>query len=57
MDLRNLGGLLVLLGVVALVVGYVVPLGVAITLGWIGVVIGVVLIIVTAVTSRSGSRF
>ncbi len=57
MDLRSLGGLLVLLGVVALVVGYVVPLGVAITLGWIDVVIGVVLVIVAAVTSRSGSRF
>ena len=52
MDLRSLGGLLILLGVIALVVGYVVPVAVAVTLGWIGVVLGVVLVIVAAVTGR-----
>lgn len=56
MDFRSLGSLLLLLGLVGLVVGYVVPIAVAVTLGFIGVVLGVVLIIVASVSGGS-NRF
>ncbi len=56
MDFRSLGGILLLVGLVVLVIGYVVPVAVLVSLGWVGILVGLVLVIVAAVTGGRRSR-
>lgn len=57
MDLSGLGGFLLVAGLIALVIGYVVPVAVLVTLGWIGVGVGLVLVVLGFfVGGRRGRR-
>lgn len=56
MDLRGLGVLLLVAGLVALVIGYVVPVAVLVKLGWVGIGVGLLLLVLATLGVFDGRR-
>jgi 1,4-dihydroxy-2-naphthoate octaprenyltransferase len=50
------GDIMVILGLILLVVGYLIGIGILVTLGWILIAIGLILIILGAVGHPVGGR-
>lgn len=48
---------MLILGLILLVVGYLVPIGLLVTLGWILVVIGLILLLLGVVGHGVGGRY